>query len=387
MVKTKTPPLGWNSWNTFGADIDENLIRETADRMVENGYKSVGYEYVIIDDCWSLHERDKNGRLVPDPKKFPNGMKAVADYVHEKGLKFGMYSCAGPLTCAGYPGSFEHEYIDAATFAAWGVDYLKYDYCFHPVTCPAHIVYKRMGLALANCGRDILFSPCSWGADQTEIWAKTVGAGMWRSTEDIVDNFQSVRRLAMAQYNKHIYAGQGCFNDMDMLIVGMQGNGLVANAETGTCNMEEYKTHFSFWALLNSPLIMGCDIRNVAEEYRLLLQNKEVLAINQDPAQNQAFEIFLPLSGEGYNVQKENCTWAKLLSNGDIAIGMFNFSDHDGNNYISGEVLGLPESTGKTLALHDVWSGEDAVMTNGIYYTALKAHHCRLFRARIMDKP
>jgi alpha-galactosidase len=159
------PPLGWNSWNTFTWDINEGLIREVADAFVSEGFKEAGYEYIVIDDCWSLKERDVGGRLVPDPVKFPGGMKALADYIHSKGLKFGMYSCVGTRTCAGYPGSFEHEFQDAALFAEWGVDYLKYDYCYKPSQISGALLYKRMSLALKNCGRDILFSACNWGTD------------------------------------------------------------------------------------------------------------------------------------------------------------------------------------------------------------------------------
>ena len=165
MIKL-TPPMGWNSWNTFGENINEKMIFETADVMAESGLRDKGYEYLVIDDCWSLRERDENGRLVPDPEKFPHGMKAVADYVHSKGLKFGMYSCAGNMTCAGYPGSYEHEFVDAETFASWDVDFLKYDYCYHSPILHGKYLYRRMGLALENCGRDILFSACSWGADE-----------------------------------------------------------------------------------------------------------------------------------------------------------------------------------------------------------------------------
>lgn len=194
MVKL-TPPMGWNSWNTFGENINEKLIMETADKMVEQGLLDCGYEYLVIDDCWSLRKRDEEGRLIADPEKFPHGMKVVADYVHSKGLKFGMYSCAGNLTCAGYPGSFEHEFIDADTFASWGVDFLKYDYCYHSNIIPGKYLYRRMGIALENCGRDILFSACSWGADQTHEWIKETGASMWRSTGDIFDSWESIKDL------------------------------------------------------------------------------------------------------------------------------------------------------------------------------------------------
>lgn len=218
MIKN-TPPMGWNSWNTFGADINEKLIFETADKMVETGLLDAGYDYLVIDDCWSLKERDNDGRLVADPEKFPHGMKAVADYVHSKGLKFGMYSCAGNLTCAGYPGSFEHEFTDAGTFAEWGVDFLKYDYCYHSNIIHGKYLYRRMGLALKNCGRDILFSACSWGADNTAEWMRETGANMWRSTGDIFDTWESIKKLTEEQDAILPYGGAGCFNDMDMLVV------------------------------------------------------------------------------------------------------------------------------------------------------------------------
>ena len=214
--------MGWNSWNTFGENINEKVVLETADFIAESGLKDCGYEYVIIDDCWSLRERNEQGELVPDPEKFPHGMKYVADYVHSKGLKFGMYSCAGTMTCAGYPGSLDHEFIDAKSFAEWEVDYLKYDYCYHPHTTLGHTIYKRMGLALANCGRDIVFAACSWGADNTKTWIKETGAHTWRSTGDIHDSWESIKNLAVSQYKVAEYNGCGCFNDMDMLVVGMK---------------------------------------------------------------------------------------------------------------------------------------------------------------------
>lgn len=220
MVKN-LPALGFNTWNTFGENINEQLVRDTADAMVSTGLRDAGYTYLVIDDCWAEKERDDSHRLVPSHEKFPSGMKALADYVHSKGLKFGMYSCAGNQTCAGYPSSFEYEFIDAATFASWGVDFLKYDFCNRPAHVPGHILYKRMGAALANCGRDILFSACSWGAEDTKSWIKTTGAGMWRSTGDIFDNWESIKSLFNQQVDIQAYNGTGCFNDMDMLVVGM----------------------------------------------------------------------------------------------------------------------------------------------------------------------
>ncbi len=388
-----TPPLGWNTWNTFGANINEALILESADAMVASGLKDAGYEYIVIDDIWALRKRDENGRLVPDPEKFPHGMKYVADYVHEKGLKFGMYSCAGYLTCAGYPASYDYEWIDAKTFAEWGVDFLKYDYCYHPTTERGDILYKRMGLALANCGRDILFSACSWGADYTREWIKETGATMWRSTGDIFDGWNSVKSLAQDQLQRQDLNGIGCFNDMDMLIVGMGGKGNVG-AEGG-CTYDEYVFHFSLWALLNSPLMIGCDIRSMTEETKTILMNKDVLAINQDPAGRQPFFV------NGNYTPREKRTpndpfyasyplnapiIAKYLDNGDVALGFFNMDDNERYMSMTVDNIGLPITTGKTISATDVWSGETYSDFNGTFNFVLKPHSCRLFRCKIVDQ-
>ena len=220
MIAAK-PPMGWNSWNTFGKNIHENLIFEIADAMVEKGYRDAGYEYVVIDDCWSLKERDPSGNLVPDPEKFPNGMKAVADYVHSKGLKFGMYSCAGILTCAGYPSSYDHEFADARQFAQWGVDYLKYDYCNFPKNADCVNRYQTMSMALKATGRDILFAACNWGTGQSWNWMRSIGAHTYRSTGDIFDNFRSFMGIFQSQLEHLSQSGPYCFNDLDMLTVGM----------------------------------------------------------------------------------------------------------------------------------------------------------------------
>lgn len=221
------PMRGWNTWNTFGANINDAMIRESAEAIVKSGLKDAGYEYIVIDDCWSLKDRDEEGRLVADPAKFPYGMKALADYIHSLGFKFGMYSCVGTKTCAGYPGSFGHEFQDAQTFADWGVDFLKYDYCYKPDAIDGRLLYNRMSMALKATGRDIVFSACSWGADDTAKWIRSTGADMWRSTGDIVDSWASVKSLFERQREILPYGGLGCFNDMDMLIVGMNGKGHV----------------------------------------------------------------------------------------------------------------------------------------------------------------
>ena len=224
------PPLGWNSWNTFTWDINETLIKEVADCFVEQGYKDAGYEYIVIDDCWSLKQRDSEGNLVADSKKFPNGMKAIADYIHGKGLKFGMYSCAGTHTCAGYPGSFEHEFQDAKQFAEWEVDYLKYDYCYKPRYMDGELLYKRMNLALRNCGRDILFSACNWGEDNVHHWIRESGAHMYRSTPDIQDNWESIKKITLSQIEKEPFTGSYCHNDMDMLVVACTGAAMMISS-------------------------------------------------------------------------------------------------------------------------------------------------------------
>lgn len=375
MVKL-TPPMGWNSWNTFGEHINEKLIFETADAMVAKGLLQKGYEYLVIDDCWSLRERDRNECLVADPEKFPNGMKAVADYVHAKGLKFGMYSCAGNLTCAAYPGSFEHEFIDAKTFAEWGVDFLKYDYCYHSPIIHGKYLYQRMGLALQNCGRDILLSACSWGSDETHEWIKTTGASAWRSTGDIFDTWESIKSLAKQQERLHPYNGVGCFNDMDMLVVGMYGKG---NVGLKGCNDIQYKTHFSIWAFMGSPLMIGCDVRNMNEETMKILGNEEIIRINQDRACRQ------PMKLAGTWVGEDLLLYAKQLDNGDVAIGLFNLSEEKAVARMNLDEIGLPFSTGKTLKLRELWSGEERTVKNATMICELEPYDCAVFRGEVVD--
>lgn len=396
MVK-HTPPLGWNTWNTFADNINEQLIFETVDSIVESGLKNAGYEYVVIDDIWAMKERDENGKLVPDPQKFPHGMKHVADYIHSKGLKFGMYSCAGYLTCAQYPASYGHEWDDAQTFAEWEVDFLKYDYCFHPTTVRADVLYKRMGIALANCGRDILFSACSWGADDTKVWIKETGANMWRSTVDIFDTWESVKKLALSQLSTLEYNGQGCFNDMDMLVVGMNGDGHVG---IHGCTDDEYRLHFSLWALLSSPLMIGCDVRSMSEETKKILMNKDIIAINQDRACRQPFFVNDRRLVKNENRKTDEPFYkeypleapiiARFLENGDIAIGIFNFGDAAvaiNKRTVTFDSLGLSVESGKTLEVTDLWSGETEVVKNDAFIiNGCAEHSCRMFRAKVVDK-
>ena len=384
MVKL-TPPMGWNTWNTFGHDINEELIKQATDTVIEKGLDKLGYEYIVIDDCWQMRERDENGRLVPNPEKFPNGMKAVADYIHSRGLKFGIYSCAGTLTCERFPGSFEYEFIDAKTFAEWEVDFLKYDYCFKPEHENGAMLYRRMGTAIANCGRDILFSACSWGADLTHEWIRSTGANMWRSTGDIKDNWESVLSLINQQididdnYQTHNsgvfpYGGINCFNDMDMLVVGMHGNGLVG---LGGCTTEEYKTHFSTWAMLSSPLMIGCDIREMDDETLAILSNREVIAINQDPRACQAYL--------GMNPKQYLPVFIRLLDNGDLAVLMVNNTDYPADARFAGEQAGLSRVSGTNLYARDIWTGEEFKLQNRNLIQRLQPNACRFLRIKVVS--
>ncbi|UQZ36142.1 alpha-galactosidase [Paenibacillus sp. PK3_47] len=377
------PPLGWNSWNTFTWDINEQLIREAADTFVTGGYKDAGYEYIVIDDCWSLKERDAEGRWVADPDKFPSGMKALADYIHSKGLKFGMYSCVGTHTCAGYPGSFEHEFQDAELLAEWGVDFLKYDYCFKPRHISGELLYKRMSLALKNCGRDILFSACNWGEDNVYHWIRESGAHMYRSTGDIQDSWESIKRLALSQLDKASFTGAYCHNDMDMLVVGMYGgsnNGFIGS-QIGGCNDVEYKTHFSLWSMMGSPLMIGSDIRKANKETRDILLNKDLLAINQDVEGRGAYRI------------KPEPQWfhtddvfmlVKVLTDGDLAIGFFNLSDGQREISLQFWDAGLPYASGKSLSLYDCWEHKEIGVFKERYAPVVPAHDCHIVRAKLV---
>jgi len=375
-----TPPLGWNTWNTFGCEINERLILESAKIMISSGLRDAGYEYIVLDDGWQLRQRDEYGRLVPDPEKFPRGIRALADDLHAMGLKLGIYSCAGQMTCGAYPGSHSYEFEDAESFASWHVDYLKYDYCYKPQHEQGDQLYQRMALALANSGRDIVFSACSWGNDETHKWIKTTGAHLWRSTVDIWDTWESICRLAKQQKELLPYNGLGCFNDMDMLVVGMNGTG---NVGLAGCTDTQYKTHFSFWAFMGSPLMIGCDIRSMTPETAKILLNKDMIAINQDRGYRQPFSI-----GGSFNFQvgdvDNGFVWAKILENGDIAIGMFNFSEDARQMYFTLPDLSLQRYCGRKLELTDLWTGEVSYTEGERYITTVEACDCRVFRAKLI---
>lgn len=344
-----TPPMGWNSWNTFGENISADLIKETADAMVDRGFKAAGYKYLVIDDCWSEKERDKNGNLVADHKKFPNGMKDVADYVHSKGLKFGMYSCCGTRTCADYPGSMNHEFQDAKFFEKNGVDFLKYDNCYHP-DWSGRVSYNTMSLALRSCKREILFSMCNWGKENVWEWARQTGGHMYRSTGDIFDSFESVNRLSKSQMQNLGYSAPGCFNDIDMLICGMKGNGNVGVASG--CTESEYKYHFALWAMFMSPLMLGCDVRNVDEKTLKLVTNKNLIRINQDE------EARGPIFCHDIKGSADTIIAFRYLSNHEFAIGFFKPYNKPDSSFLSLAEIGLTQQYGYGFELTDCFTGE-----------------------------
>ena len=308
----KTPQMGWNSWNKFACDINEELIREIADAMIEKGIADAGYVYINLDDCWHASERNADGFIQCDAERFPSGIKALADYVHERGLKLGIYSDAGTHTCGGRLGSLGHEYQDALQYARWGIDYLKYDWCSTD-NINAKGAYTLMSNALRAAGRPILFSMCEWGTAKPWEWAKDI-AHSWRTTGDIWLSFDQVQDLGTwkAWSVMHIldmnadlrrYAGPGHWNDPDMLEVG---NGLTQS---------EDRAHFTMWCMLSAPLILGNDIRTVSDQTLDIILNRRVIAIDQDP-----------LGVQGYRFLDEGDfeVWLKPLAGGDWAFCMLN---------------------------------------------------------------
>jgi alpha-galactosidase len=308
-----TPPMGWNTWNKFGCDVSEQMIREIADEMAFNGMKDAGYQYILIDDCWQV-SRDSLGFIVADPKRFPSGMKALADYVHERGLKFGLYSCAGNKTCDERPAGRGHEYQDALMYAKWGVDYLKYDWCYTE-KLNAESAYITMRDAIHEAGRPMVFSLCEWGTNKPWEWAKEVGQ-LWRTTGDIYHCFDCVEdhgtwkswgvmQIIDKQDGLRQYAGPDHWNDPDCLEVG---NGMSINQD---------RAQFSIWCILAAPLISSNDLRSISSQTLQILTNKEVIAIDQDSLGVQGFRHAVKDSVE---------TWLKPLKNGEWALCLLNRS-------------------------------------------------------------
>jgi len=386
-----TPPMGWNSWNTFGSEISDQLIRETALSMKEKGYLKAGYQYIVIDDCWSLKERDSEGRLVPDPAKFPRGMKDLADYVHSLGFKFGMYSCAGVQTCAGYPSSYDYEFIDAKTFASWGVDYLKYDFCNFPASADGLTRYATMSMALKASGRDILFAACNWGTGEPWKWMKSIGVHMYRSTGDIQDNFKSFSSIARSQLPNFCMSGSNCFNDIDMLTVGMYGRGNVALGQA--CTDADYQTQFALWCMLGAPLMLGGDVRNMKEYAEKLVLHPGLIAINQDAEgrvpqvvyQGRVVATGPDIEGGWKEYPDTGLTLFKHLNNHEFAIGYFNFAPAGGEIPLIFADAGLPSVSGFGLHLTDVISGEDLGVHRDYYNLHLASHESRILKGRLVQ--
>lgn len=351
-----TPQMGWNSWNHFACKIEEKLIKETADAMVSTGLSALGYKYVNLDDCWAELNRDSQGNLVPKASTFPSGIKSLADYVHAKGLKLGIYSDAGTQTCSlTMPGSLGHEEQDAKTFASWGIDYLKYDNCNNKNINPKER-YPIMSKALLNSGRSIFFSLCEWGQQDPATWAKAIG-NSWRTTGDIADNWNSMTSRADENDKWASYAGPGGWNDPDMLEVG-----------NGGMTVGEYRSHFSIWALAKAPLLIGCDIRAIDSVTLALLSNKEVIAVNQDK-----------LGIQGKKVKKDGDleVWAGPHSKNRVAVVLWNRGSSKAAITAYWSDIGLKPST--VVKARDLWAHSTQRQVKGKLSANVDSHDCKMY--------
>ncbi|HWB62100.1 MAG TPA: putative Ig domain-containing protein [Chitinophagales bacterium] len=366
-----TPAMGWNSWNVFTKNIDEKMLMEMADAMVSNGMRDVGYQYINIDDFWHADSRDKDGNPVADAKKFPHGIKYVADYIHSKGLKLGIYSCAGNMTCGRRFGGYSYEDIDAKAYAAWGVDLLKYDYCYAPASRKAAIArYTAMGNALKKSGRSIVFSICEWGLRKPWLWAEQAGGNYWRTTPDIMDAWSfpsvfvySMKSILNREEKLWKYAGPGHFNDPDMLTVGNYGKG---NATSGGglykgMTDTEYETHFSLWCMFAAPLLSSCDLRSMNDVTYNILTNAEILGINQDELGEQARPVY---KLDGVRV------YVKHLADGSVAVAIFNASKKQRKFTLKPAMVDADAS----FHVRDVWEHADKGVLKDLPALPLKAH-------------
>lgn len=342
-----TPPMGWNSWNKFGCNVNDKLIREIADAMVSSGMKAAGYQYVNIDDCWQV-SRDAQGAIVADPERFPSGIKALADYVHSKGLKLGIYTDAGTGTCERRPGSLNHEVQDAKTYASWEIDYVKIDWCNAEGLDP-EVQYARFRDALAQSGRPIVFSICNWGVKAPWRWGPTTG-NLWRTTGDITDNYDRMSVIGFGQNGLEKFAGPGHWNDPDMLEVG-----------NGKMNRDEYRTHMALWVILAAPLLAGNDLRTMSAETKDLLTNSEVIAVDQDAKGVQ-----------GHRVWQEGPLeiWAKPLADGNHAVGLFNRSESAIRMTLDFKTIGAPSA----VKLRDLLDHKDLGSAQDSYTAEVPTH-------------
>jgi len=359
-----TPPMGWNSWNHFARKIDDVTVRAQADAMVSSGMRDAGYVYINIDDTWE-GERDGQG-FIHSNEKFLD-MKALADYVHGKGLKIGIYSTPGPKTCAKFEGSYGHEEQDAQTYAAWGIDYLKYDLCglrdiMKSAESPeaAHKMmvnaYIKMRDALRKTGRPIVYSLCQYGNDAVWQWGASVGGNLWRTTGDIKDNYASMEQIGFSQAGLAKFAGPGHWNDPDMLEVG-----------NGGMNLDEYRTHMSLWAILAAPLLAGNDLTTMSPETIALLTNREVIAIDQDRAGKQ---------GDRVHAEGPMEIWARTLADGSRAVGLFNRHPQPMNMQVDFRELGFKS----VVKVRDIWAAKDLGLIQSSYQTSVPGHGVVLLR-------
>lgn len=377
-----TPPMGWNSWNPFGENVSEVVIKETADAMVSSGLKDLGFSYIVIDDIWQGGRDSVTGLLYPDPLRFPSGIKALADYVHGKGLKFGIYSDAGTLTCGERPGSFGYEEKDAKLFAEWGADYLKYDYCHCPDYASlnndykmAIARYKAMGDALRAAGRPIVFSICEWGPRSPWLWGKEVGGQLWRTSYDVADIWDKPRNESSpigiltsidVMTNLGRFAGPGGWNDPDMLVVGLKNTGFIKG---GGCTDIEYRTQMSMWCMFSAPLMLGCDLRNMSASTMSIISNKDIIAIDQDPLGKQAFRV---VSKDGIDA------WQKHLSGNRLAIAILNRNSGQRPVTLTFKELELPADN-HGYDIYDVWDHSASRQQKEALSVSLQSHECKVF--------
>lgn len=378
-----TPPMGFMTWNFFGDNITEKDIISIADALVSTGLKDAGYNYIFIDDRWQ-GGRDNRNNIIPDKTKFPSGMKFLCDYVHSKGLKIGIYSDAAHLTCAGYTASLGFEEEDAKTFAEWGFDYLKYDYCFAPSDWVTAIErYSKMSEALKKTGREMVFSICEWGQRSPWLWAKKAGGQLWRTTGDVRDKWKSTTPpksikdetgvgmgiLDIVNYNADLdaYAGPSGWNDPDMLVVGLYG-GKGPSGDLGGigCTDTEYQSQMSLWCLMAAPLMVTCDIRNMNDATKKILLNKDIIAIDQDPLGKQAKRV---VANDNWQI------FVKPLENGDIALGILNVAEKKQKIKINLSSLNI---FGKTKAF-DLWSKKITKIKN-TFEIDVESHETKVFR-------
>ncbi len=353
-----TPPMGWNTWNTFASNINETLIKQTADVIAASGMRDAGYKFIVLDDAWLAKDRDSEGNLLADPQKFPSGMKALGDYLHSKGFKFGIYNCAGTRTCADYPGGRGHEFQDARTYASWGVDYLKYDWCNHG-TANAQETYRTMRDALHAAGRPIIFSLCEWGDSKPWTWAADTGH-LWRTTGDIMSCYDCTQQWSSGwkvildkQVGLEKYSGPDHWNDPDMLEVGNQG-----------LSPAESRAHFSFWCLLAAPLMAGNDVRSMNTDTLAILTNKEAIAIDQDSLGKQGFR---------FRVETGREIWLRELANGEWALCMLNTGTASADLTIDWSITNWTFK-GVKFKIRDLWSGKDLGTTENPLTQTVQAH-------------